>query len=88
MRLRPSYHRWSFVLIGVAAGLGLAGVLLAQGRGGGQPPTPPPNPSSDPLLRGFEFRSIGPATMMGRIDDIAGAEKASAEFGNRSFGTK
>jgi len=26
-------------------------------------------------LRGFEFRSIGPATMMGRIDDIAGAEK-------------
>ena len=39
------------------------------------PPVPPPNPTSDPLLRGFEFRSLGPATMMGRIDDIAGAEK-------------
>src|ERR1022692_2633016 len=75
MGLRPSYHRWSFVLAGVAAGLGVAGMLLAQGRGGGQPPVPPPNPSTDPLLRGFEFRSIGPATMMGRVDDIAGSEK-------------
>ena len=34
-----------------------------------------PNASTDPLLRGFEFRSIGPATMMGRVDDIEGAEK-------------
>src|SRR5437588_10670250 len=77
MRLRPSYHRWSLVLIGVAAGLGVAGMLLGQGqgRGGGQPPAPPPNASTDPLLRGFEFRSIGPATMMGRVDDIAGSEK-------------
>ncbi len=38
-------------------------------------PHPLPNVSTDPLLRGFEFRSIGPATMMGRVDDIAGAEK-------------
>jgi photosystem II stability/assembly factor-like uncharacterized protein len=27
------------------------------------------------MLRGFEFRSIGPAVMMGRIDDIEGADK-------------
>jgi len=27
------------------------------------------------MLRGFEFRSIGPATMMGRVDDIEGSEK-------------
>jgi len=33
------------------------------------------NASADPLLRGFEFRSIGPAVMGGRVDDIAGAEK-------------
>ena len=33
------------------------------------------NPTTDPLLRGFEFRSTGPTTMMGRVDDIAGAEK-------------
>ena len=38
-------------------------------------PAPLANVSTDPLLRGFEFRSIGPATMMGRVDDIAGAEK-------------
>ncbi|HTS62134.1 MAG TPA: hypothetical protein VMH28_08915 [Candidatus Acidoferrales bacterium] len=47
----------------------------AQGRGGGPPQTPPPNASTDPLLRGFEFRSVGPATMMGRVDDIQGSEK-------------
>src|ERR1051325_10454550 len=77
MRVRPSHDRWSF-LIGAAACLSMAGMILAQqgqGRGGGQPPVPPPNASTDPLLRGFEFRSIGPATMMGRVDDIAGAEK-------------
>ena len=50
-------------------------MVWAQGRGPVEPPVPPANASSDPLLRGFEFRSIGPATMMGRIDDIAGAEK-------------
>jgi photosystem II stability/assembly factor-like uncharacterized protein len=27
------------------------------------------------MLRGFEFRSIGPAVMMGRVDDIQGSEK-------------
>jgi hypothetical protein len=52
-----------------------AGTLCAQGRGPVEPPIPPPNPTSDPLLRGFEFRSIGPAARMGRVDDIAGADK-------------
>jgi photosystem II stability/assembly factor-like uncharacterized protein len=52
----------------------------AQERGATQetptpPVTPPPNASTDPLLRGFSFRSIGPATMMGRVDDIQGSEK-------------
>ncbi|MGA2198097.1 MAG: glycosyl hydrolase, partial [Bryobacteraceae bacterium] len=46
-----------------------------QGRGGGQPTGPSPNISTDPLLKGFEFRSIGPATMMGRVDDIQGSEQ-------------
>jgi photosystem II stability/assembly factor-like uncharacterized protein len=36
-----------------------------------QPP-PPVNASTDPLLRPFVFRSIGPATMGGRVDDIEG----------------
>ncbi len=39
-------------------------------------PTPPPpiNVSDDPLLKPFRFRSIGPAAMGGRIDDIAVVE--------------
>lgn len=55
--------------------LAIASFLWAQGPPPQAPAEPPPNPSSDPLLRGFEFRSIGPAVMMGRCDDIAGAEK-------------
>jgi photosystem II stability/assembly factor-like uncharacterized protein len=37
---------------------------------------PPPviNQSTDPLLSSFRFRSIGPASMGGRIDDIAVSE--------------
>src|SRR5450759_812695 len=32
------------------------------------------NQSADPLLGAFKFRSIGPASMGGRIDDIAVSE--------------
>jgi photosystem II stability/assembly factor-like uncharacterized protein len=44
-----------------------------------QTPTPVPlprmiNQSTDPLLAPFRFRSIGPASMGGRIDDVAVAE--------------
>ena len=39
------------------------------------PSTPKPNQSTDPLLRGFEFRPIGPAVMSGRLDDIQGSAK-------------
>lgn len=35
------------------------------------PPPPPINQSDDPLLKTFVWRSIGPANMGGRIDDIA-----------------
>src|SRR6476619_4579803 len=42
---------------------------------GGQQQAPPMiNQSNDPLLRTFRFRSIGPASMGGRIDDIAVSE--------------
>ena len=46
-----------------------------------QSPSPPPrliNASDDPLLAPFRFRSIGPASMGGRIDDIAVAESDSS----------
>ena len=40
-------------------------------------PTPTPTPvnwSTDPMLRRFVFRGVGPASMGGRIDDIACVE--------------
>jgi len=60
-----------------------AGALSAQSAVQGIPgpaggpraaPTPPVNPSSDPPLRGFEWRSIGPLTMGGRADEVAVVE--------------
>jgi len=76
MRVRHSHHRFSRTILAVSACLGISAVIWAQGRGGAaQPQTPPLNASADPLLRGFSFRSIGPATMMGRVDDIQGSEK-------------
>ena len=53
----------------------LSTTVWSQGRGGGAPPEPPVNPTNDPLLKGFVFRPIGPAVMMGRTDDIEGSEK-------------
>jgi len=47
---------------------------LAGAQGGGQAPAPMINQSTDPLLRAFRFRNIGPASMGGRIDDIAVSE--------------
>src|SRR5262245_43518435 len=66
----------------VWAGLGLClaggGGIFAKSqespepRQAAAPPLPPPiNKSDDPLLERFVWRSIGPAVMGGRIDDIA-----------------
>ena len=81
MGTRPSHHRWSLLTITAAGCLGFGGLVVAQQfqqaplARPAETPAPPPNVSTDPLLRGFEFRSIGPAAMMGRVDDIAGSEK-------------
>ncbi len=45
-----------------------------QGPGQNRPAPPPINQSDDPLLKTFRWRSIGPASMGGRIDDIAVVE--------------
>src|SRR5580704_19475550 len=63
------------MLIVAMACMGFSGLLMAQGRRGGAAATPPINQSKDPMLQGFEFRSIGPAVMMGRVDDIVGSEQ-------------
>src|SRR5205823_11791828 len=49
-----------------------ASVATAQGRGrrGGGPAPDIINESDNPLLKSFRFRSIGPASMGGRLDDI------------------
>jgi photosystem II stability/assembly factor-like uncharacterized protein len=50
----------------------LGPTLWSQGQAGGAvEPVRMINASKDPLLAGFRFRSIGPASMGGRIDDIA-----------------
>src|SRR5207248_1060781 len=75
MTVRTSFRRERGALVVAVGCLAIAGMMWAQGRGARQPEVPRPNVSADPLLRTFEFRSIGPATMMGRVDDIAGSEK-------------
>src|SRR6185437_9008815 len=52
--------------------LACSGLVFGQGRAQ-QAPRPQFNLSDNPLLRPFTFRSIGPATMMGRVDDIEGS---------------
>ncbi len=70
MTTRHASRRWSLAV--AIACLLVGGALFAQGPAS----TPAPvNASDDPLFRGLGFRSIGPAVMMGRLDDIEGADK-------------
>ena len=62
----------------VWVGFGLCAAVGGQGLLAGQPQTPqeapPPRPineSTDPILKPFRWRQIGPAVMGGRVDDIA-----------------
>src|SRR5215831_2257002 len=71
-RLRISYLALPLsVLFFVAATVAQQG---GGGAGAGEQRTPVINASSNPLLQSFQFRSIGPASMGGRIDDIAVSE--------------
>jgi photosystem II stability/assembly factor-like uncharacterized protein len=54
---------------------------LAQGFQQTEAPAKTPiNQSNDPLLRGFVWRSIGPASMSGRIDDFAVVESHPSTY--------
>jgi photosystem II stability/assembly factor-like uncharacterized protein len=44
------------------------------------PPPPPINASTDPVLSRFQWRSIGPANMGGRIDDITVVESNPSTY--------
>jgi photosystem II stability/assembly factor-like uncharacterized protein len=77
-QLRARLLTW----MGIGLCLLAARGLLAQGGGQQQaPPLPPPiNASDDPILKRFVWRSIGPAVMGGRIDDIAVDEANPSTF--------
>jgi len=53
--------------------MAMTGFLAAQNAV--PPVVPKPNQTTDPILHSYEFRSIGPAVMMGRLDDIQGSAK-------------
>src|SRR5262249_49539362 len=76
MRLLPTRLTEGTALALSLAALGIAGLAerpQAQGQAA-VGPTRAINQTDDPLLRSFRFRSIGPASMGGRIDDIAVSE--------------
>lgn len=56
------------------------GWVLGQGFGQQQPQLPKINMSTHPLLKSFQFRGIGPASMGGRIDDIEAIESNPFTF--------
>ncbi len=67
----PRFWLRQVLLVGVLSvpAFGIRGVAQAPRQ---VPPAPPPiNQSDDPLLKNFRFRSIGPANIGGRIDDLA-----------------
>src|SRR5690348_18289833 len=66
----------------IAAGLCASGArgIGAQGTQPAAAPPPPIHASDDPILRNFTWRSIGPANMGGRIDDIAVVETAPSTY--------
>jgi photosystem II stability/assembly factor-like uncharacterized protein len=68
-----SHHRALRLLLlsATVAGTGFSRLLHAQGRGAARTATPV-NQSADPVIRPFTLRPIGPAVMMGRVDDITG----------------
>ncbi len=70
----PFKSYWSSFLLQIAATC-LVATCLLQAQAGRSPAESKPNISTNPLLQSFEFRSIGPAVMMGRLDDIQGSEK-------------
>jgi photosystem II stability/assembly factor-like uncharacterized protein len=72
----------------LGAGLAAVGLCALGARGmqaqGFQPAAaaaaPPVHPSTDPVLKNFTWRSIGPANMGGRIDDLAVVESNPSTF--------
>src|SRR4051812_18463902 len=54
--------------------------MQAQGFQPAPAAAPPVHQTDDPILKNFTWRSIGPANMGGRIDDIAVVESKPSTF--------
>ena len=78
MTFVPSHFRRAGVpaLAFAALAISVFAVTPEAQQGGAAATSAPPmiNKSSDPLLQSFRFRSIGPASMGGRIDDVEVSE--------------
>ena len=74
--------RCSHTLLAVLLLMPLPAPGSAQGGGQGQqgPPAPAINQATDPLLRPFRWRSIGPVGQGGRVDDFAVVESDPSTF--------
>ncbi len=70
------------LLLGGSQGSAQAPVQGVAGPAGGprSAPLPPVNPAPDPLLRGFQWRQLGPISMGGRVDEIAVVESDPRTF--------
>lgn len=68
--------------LGIALGAAVATPAseLAGAQEDGEGARPPVHASTDPLLRSFRWRSIGPAGQGGRVDDIAVVESDPSIF--------
>src|SRR6476661_5728480 len=71
--MQTFFRRWLRLVILIASLPFLASIVVTQGRPSAERDRLI-NPSENPLLAAFQFRSIGPASMGGRIDDIAVSE--------------
>ncbi len=74
-------HLSRFLPALVALTLVPASALAQGGQQSPQEEQPPPiNQTTDPLLGGFQWRSIGPVGQGGRVDDIEGVESNPSIF--------
>ena len=73
----PSIHRLMRIALPLLAIPIFAATVVPQ-QAGNAPQEPIINASDDPLLAPFSFRSIGPASMGGRIDDVEAAPSDSS----------
>src|SRR5207247_7557414 len=75
MQIHFHHHRFVRLAVSLLLLPFMAAIVDSQGRGGGDGARAPmANGAQNPLLSVVRFRSIGPASMGARIDDIAVSE--------------